>query len=191
MADFWRRSAASSAMLAVHAALVAPRGTVAAIVATTLMDAREREVRACIMRFPGGRHLVDLMPFVAALRVPMSLVANVHAMSSVPAINAICARDRAGGGNCVPIGFLHSWMTYTPPRVGAFAGSPVLLAHPAADRWTPTALSKRALDRFAAPTRFVELPRCEHFPIEEPGLSLFRETTLDFLRPFASQPLRV
>ena len=178
-------------MLAVHAAQAAPRGTIAAIVATTLMDAREPDVRAAIMRFPGGRRLVGLMPVVAALRVPMSLVANVHAMSSVPAINAICATDRAGGGNRVPIGFLHSWLTYAPPTPtptgGFFDQCPVLLAHPAADRWTPTALSKRALDAFASATHFVALPRCEHFPVEEPGLSLFQAETLDFLRPFASR----
>ncbi len=100
----------------------------------------------------------------------------------VAEINAIVSRDPVGGGNRVPLGFFHSWMTYTPPlEPEQFDRCPVLLAHPGADRWTPTALSKKVLDRFPVKTQFVELPNCEHLPIEEPGLSLFRETALEFL----------
>jgi alpha-beta hydrolase superfamily lysophospholipase len=82
----------------------------------------------------------------------------------------------------VPLGFLRSWLTCTPPlEPREFDRCPVLLAHPAADRWTPSELSTRTLERLACPTRYVELERCEHFPIEEPGVSTLRTEIAAFL----------
>ncbi|WP_228804395.1 alpha/beta fold hydrolase [Nocardia farcinica] len=50
------------------------------------------------------------------------------------------------------------------------------LVHPAADRWTPPELSLRFLDRIAAEHRAVLLANCGHFPLEEPGVHVLRET---------------
>lgn len=169
-------------LLTVHAAGLAPPGTVAAIVTTTLIDPRDPDMLAAITRLPGARHLVPLMALAKGLRVPVRHLANVRAMSSVPAINALSMRDPCGGGNRVPLGFFQSWLDYAPRIAHAqFDRCPVLLAHPGADRWTPTALSRRVLGRFASRTQFVELPNCQHLPIESPGLAQFRDSTLAFL----------
>jgi alpha-beta hydrolase superfamily lysophospholipase len=112
----------------------------------------------------------------------MPWLAHVHRMSSLRAVNELCVRDPQGGGNRVPLGFLRSWLTYTPAlELHEFDRCPVLLAHPAADRWTPPDLSARTLERLACPTRYVELERCEHFPIEEPGVSTLRTEIAAFL----------
>jgi alpha-beta hydrolase superfamily lysophospholipase len=170
-------------MLALHAAAAAPAGTVSGLIATTLIDPREPDTRAAVSRLPGARRFSGLLGLVPPnLRLPMPWLAHVRRMSSLPAVNELCVRDRQGGGNRVPLGFLRSWLTYAPAREPhEFDRCPVLLAHPAADRWTPSQLSTRTLQRLACPTRYVELERCEHFPIEEPGVSTLRTATAAFL----------
>jgi alpha-beta hydrolase superfamily lysophospholipase len=170
-------------MLALHAAAAAPAGAVVGLIATTLIDPREPATRAAVSRLPGARRFSGLLRLVPPnLRVPMPWLAHVHRMSSLRAVNELCVRDPQGGGNRVPLGFLRSWLTYTPAlEPHEFDRCPVLLAHPAADRWTPPELSTRTLERLACPTRYVELERCEHFPIEEPGVSTLRTETAAFL----------
>jgi pimeloyl-ACP methyl ester carboxylesterase len=63
---------------------------------------------------------------------------------------------------------------HTPPE--QFDAAPVVLAHPAADRWTPPENSIRFLRRIKGPTELVMLDGCGHFPIEEPGISQLIET---------------
>jgi len=161
-------------MLALHAAMVAPAGTVAGVGATTLMDPRARAVRRGVGRIPIPGALLRL-GVADRVRLPMPLLAPVERMSSVRAINRLCLRDPQGGGNRVPYGFLRSWLAYQPVmEAEAFDRCPVLLAHPLADRWTPVAWSQDVLRRIPAPTTFVGLERCEHLPAEEPGATTLR-----------------
>ena len=51
-----------------------------------------------------------------------------------------------------------------------FDACPVLLAHPAEDRWTPVQLSRTFFDRIRAPKQLVMLEGAGHFPVEQPGL---------------------
>jgi len=102
----------------------------------------------------------------------MRLLAPLERMSSIPAVNALCRTDPQGGGRRVALGLLRTWMTYRPAiEPEAFDRCPVLLAHPLADRWTPVAWSRETLDRVPGAKRFVGLERCEHWPLERPGLA--------------------
>ncbi|MBW0134647.1 hypothetical protein [Pseudonocardia abyssalis] len=56
----------------------------------------------------------------------------------------------------------------------------VLLAHPAADRWTPPP-SRRFLDRIAAPTVYVGPPDAGHLPAEPAGADALRTALHAFL----------
>jgi alpha-beta hydrolase superfamily lysophospholipase len=158
-------------MLALHAAAAAPPGAVAGVAATTLMDPRRPQVRRGAGRVPAP---AGLLASGAAdrLRVPMRLLAPLARMSAIPAVNALCRTDPQGGGRRVALGLLRTWMTYTPAiEPEAFDRCPVLLAHPLADRWTPVGWSRETLERIPGATRFVGLERCEHWPLEQPGLS--------------------
>jgi alpha-beta hydrolase superfamily lysophospholipase len=162
-------------MLAVQAASLAAPGAVDGVLATCLLDPSDPEVRrgAGRVALPAA---VLRAPLADRVRVPVRLVAPVDRMSSLDAINRLCARDPQGGGRRVPLGFLRSWMTSAPPvEPEAFDRCPVVLAHPLADRWTPVSWSRRVLDRIAAPTRFVGLERCEHWPLESPGRDVLLE----------------
>lgn len=107
---------------------------------------------------------------LARATVPMRLVADLGRMSRDPGLSRRCAEDPLGGGAPVPLGFLASYASFahTPPER---IRTPVLVVHPARDAWTPLALTRRVAERLAGTVRIVELERCGHFPIEEPGLT--------------------
>ena len=170
-------------MLAWHAA--AAGAPLAGIAATTLIDPHDPTVLAALGRTrwagPLGSRLLRALPALTdPLPVPMALAANMRAIANDPAVAAIVRRDSLGGGRVVPARFLRTWMQYTPEREPETFQLPVLLAHPADDRWTPTELSERFFTRLAGPKRLITLERCGHFPLEEPGLTQLEAEFRDF-----------
>lgn len=159
-------------LLAVEAATRS--GRVATVVATCLLNPADRRARARMTRF--GRAALAAEPLlplvrgrVARVMVPMSLVAKLSRMSRDRRLSRLCAQDPRGGAARVPLGFLTSYLAFRHSDPAAVT-TPVLLAHPSHDAWTPVDLSARVLSGFSGPTRTVLLRRCGHFPIEEPGV---------------------
>lgn len=178
------------------AAVAAARGIpVAGVIATCLLDSREADVRRAVARnaviaqvVPAMRHLPAPL---GCLAVPMAWTSRLSRMSAAPGLARACARDRQGGGTRAPLAFLLDWLS-TPPAVEpeAFRACPVLLVHPAQDRWTPAALSTRFLARVAAPTTLVLLTDAGHLPVEQPGLDQLREAVHRFLDQVAGGTFR-
>jgi alpha-beta hydrolase superfamily lysophospholipase len=84
----------------------------------------------------------------------------------------VVASDPCGGGNRVSLRLLRTYLTSAPEvEPEAFDVCPLLLAHPAADTWTPVALSRPFFERLACDKELVLLDGAGHFPIEQPGLS--------------------
>ncbi|WP_051471882.1 alpha/beta hydrolase [Patulibacter minatonensis] len=168
-------------MLAWHVAASLPVGTVAGVVATNLLDTADPAVRAAVVRHPALARVAPaalraLPRRLDDLRVPLSLVGNVGGISNDPAVTRALVADRRGTGSRVALGFLRTWLAYEPPVAPEdWEHGPVLLAHPGADAWTPTALSLRFFDRIAGPKRFLELEDGGHLPMEEPGLTTMRD----------------
>ncbi|XVQ09352.1 alpha/beta hydrolase [Spirillospora sp. CA-255316] len=166
--------ASMGGMLAYEAA--ARTGLAAAVVATCLLDPRRGDARAVV-----GRHrsmvsatlplLRRLAPLTDDLRVPIRLVARMNTIANDPGLVRLVARDRLGGGSRVSLGFIRSYLDSAPATEPEdFTACPVLLVHPAADRWTPVGLSRPFFDRIAAPKRLVLLDGAGHYPVEEPGI---------------------
>ena len=170
--------ASMGGMLAYEVA--ARTGQASAVVATCLLDPADPEARRRAARGPLGSippaGLALLERLVGGVRVPMRWLADERKISGDPEFSAMCAADPRGGGARTPIGLLTSFVNYRHASPEAFAAPPVLLAHPAADDWTPPELSLRFLDRIEAPTTVVMLDKCGHYPIEEPGLTQLAET---------------
>jgi pimeloyl-ACP methyl ester carboxylesterase len=58
---------------------------------------------------------------------------------------------------------------------------PLLLVHPGADSWTPTAMSRPAFDRVLGDKRLRELSNGSHLPAERPARLELEQEMRDFL----------
>lgn len=156
---------------------------VAAVVATCLLNPRDWRARAHMARFSVLGILGGPLAFLAhgpisSLMVPMGWMANLSRMSHNPDLSRLCASDPHGGGAKVPLGFLASFLRYhhTPPETMT---TPVILAHPGRDAWTPMELSMKLFRDIASADKAIVLDGCGHFPVEEPGLSTLVSAVLD------------
>lgn len=158
---------------------------VRAVVATCLLEPRDPEVRREVVRHPVLAPAIPLLlavePLIGRLRVPIRLLANVRAIANDPGLVEACLADPVGAGNRIPLSFITSWLRSERPVPPEEVHVPVLLAHPVDDRWTPPHLSRSFLERTGGNSRYVELPNCGHFPVEEPGISLLGEAIGDFI----------
>lgn len=155
--------------------VAARSGAVGQVVATCLLNPRDRRSRAAMTRFGplgilGGPLARLIRGRVRRVRIPINWVAPLSKMSRDPGLARLCTRDPRGGGTTVPLGFLASYLTYRHEAAEKLA-VPLTLVHPAADAWTPVELSARWLRGTATPSQVVMLRGCGHFPVEEPGLS--------------------
>lgn len=159
-------------LLTVEAAARSRR--VAAVVATCLLDPRERHARSAMTRL--GSFALAFMPLLKLVRGPIarvpvkvSWIADLRSMGLDPSLGRLCAKDARGGGGWVPLGFLASYMQHAHSEARA-ALVPVHLMHPELDEWTPVELSEGTLRTLPGPTTSQLLRGCAHFPLEEPGL---------------------
>lgn len=160
-------------------------GRVIAVAATCLLDpADPAAVRAAVRR-PAMVHAVPLLrtldPLLGRVRVPMRWLANMRAIANDPSLVDALVADRTGAGVRVPLRFLTSFLASRRPVAPEDSTTPVLLVHPAEDRWTPPEVSLRFLGRVAAPTRHVPLENCGHLPVEEPGLTQLTDALRDLI----------
>jgi alpha-beta hydrolase superfamily lysophospholipase len=169
--------------------LAAAQGrTAAGVIATTLADPRVPIVRDQFARTPWlGRLTAPLLPPLAAVlggvRLPVRWIANMAQVANDPELVRLLCADPVGAGNWVPLRFLRSILAARPAiEPENFAVCPVLLAHPAADRWTTIEASRPFFDRIKGPKELAMLENCGHFPLEEPGVSRLEEAVVDFLR---------
>lgn len=174
-------------MLTYHAAALNRR--VAGIVGMTFLDQRVAQVREQTALTPlMGRlgipmiHLLARTP-LAGLKMPMWLASKMHTLVNDRAALKACLKDRTSAGNRASLRFLSSYLGYAPAiEPEAFDVCPVLLTQPAADRWTPLALSQpflQRLHRVEVTTRLLD--NAGHYPLEEPGLGQMNEAILVFI----------
>ncbi|GGY73164.1 alpha/beta hydrolase [Marinobacter zhanjiangensis] len=165
----------------------AKSGAVTGVIATTLADPRLPIVQRQFARFSWlgslAPHTLPLMDTLCgSLRVPIRCVSRMSAIANDPKLVEVFLSDPYGGGNLVPVHFMRSLFEATPDiEPDQFHLCPVLLAHPAADRWTTVEASLPLFDRIKGEKRLVMLESCGHFPVEEPGVSQLLEAVCEFL----------
>jgi alpha-beta hydrolase superfamily lysophospholipase len=172
-------------LLAYHAAARSKK--IIALVATTLADPREPQVRQGFARTKllgsAGLWLLDaLAPVTDGLPLPMRHMSKMDRISNKPELSALASADPLGGGSWVPARFLRTLM-HTAPDVEPedFRVCPVLLVHPGEDRMTDIALSRRFFDRLAAPKHMVVLEGASHMPTEHPGVDQMERAVIEFV----------
>lgn len=145
------------------------------LVVTCLFDPRDPRARRHIARQPwlgaiAGPVLRAVAGPLAGVSVPMRWLANMGAIANKPELTDLVLGDPYGGGNRMPLGFLRSFLDSAPAVEPEDAtGPPLVLAHPAEDRWTPVEVSQRFFDRLAVPKELVLLDGAGHYPVELPG----------------------
>jgi alpha-beta hydrolase superfamily lysophospholipase len=154
---------------------------VAAVLATCLLDPGDRAAREAASRWALlGRTAPRTLPLLSTVashvRLPIRWLARMSAMSNNAELTRLCAADRRGGGARVPLGFLSDWFTFEHTDPASYGGPPVTLVHPGADRWTPSVLSERFMERIGNSNHVVWLDDCGHYPVEEPGLTQLEAT---------------
>ena len=169
---------------------VAGVAPIAGVVATGLADPRREVVRRRLASTPElGRWsvLLGLLPGAVSMPLPPAWaparwLVNIAAMSNHAQFAHAIWADPLGGGNWMSLGFLRSFVC-APPAVEPedYAGPPVLLAHPAEDRWTPLRLSREFFDRLGPAGRFAALHGAGHLPSEESGLADLDRALRDYL----------
>lgn len=172
---------------------------VAGIIATTMADPRLPSVQAQFARNALlAKWGLPLLPLVdrlcGSLELPIRWFSRMHAIANDPRLIEVFLSDQFGAGNTVTVHFLHSLFAGRPAvEPEAFAGCPVLLAHPVADRWTTVDASRLFFDRLRVKKQLVLLENCGHFPVEEPGVTQLRDAVLRFLHDIAAtqQPVPV
>src|SRR6185295_14078808 len=106
---------------------------------------------------------------LGGVRLPIKWFANMQALCNQPEVNRLLCNDPVAGGIHAPLRFMNSLFTIRPTiEPEAFDVCPVLLAQPAADRWTTLEASKPFFDRIKAPKELEMLENCGHFAIEQP-----------------------
>lgn len=167
-------------LLAYEAA--ARTGAAAALVATHLLDWRRPAVLRATARVPATARLAvpairGLAGLVDPLPVPIRWVGDTRQVANQPALVDAIAHDPLSGHNWMPGGFLRTMLRSIPAlEPEEFDACPVVLAHPADDRWTPLSASRLFFDRIdRAHTELVLLDDCGHLPVERPGIDRRRE----------------
>jgi alpha-beta hydrolase superfamily lysophospholipase len=110
------------------------------------------------------------------------MAGNMLAIANSAALARAIAADPRAGGTWMPGRFLRTFLEsepLVPPE--DFDACPVLLTHPAEDRWTHVSVSRPFFERLRVPKRLVLLENAGHFPVEEPGVGQLRQALLDFL----------
>jgi alpha-beta hydrolase superfamily lysophospholipase len=166
--------ASMGGMLAYDAA--ATTRLAAAVVVTCLLDPRDTAVRdrltwhPAIARMAGPALRAVAGPF-ADLRVPIKWISDMRHIANDVALVREVLGDRRGGGGRVPLGWMRTFLESVPAVEPEQFHTPIVMAHPAEDRWTPLSISTPFFNRIASPKSLVLLEGCGHFPVEEPGVS--------------------
>ena len=173
-------------MLAYNAA-AASRSAVG-VIATTLADPRDEAARDALARSKFwsriGLRLMHALPKLSGrCSIPAKHISRMKWITNDPTFSQIFIDDPLVGQAHINLDFYRSMVVYDPPIAPeAFDVCPLLLAHPADDRWTPLAVSKPFFDRLGCEKKLVMLNGCGHFPYEEPGVSQLSEAIGQFLR---------
>ncbi|QIQ85827.1 alpha/beta hydrolase [Erythrobacter sp.] len=161
---------------------------VAGVIATTLVDPSDPAIFDRIARWRwlgrASRVAFRLAPgLVDRLRLPLALATPLAAMTSDPELARWFARDPLIGRRRIPARFFRSIHEAAPARR---LSCPLLLVHPGADAWTPTALSLPAFEPLRAPDkRLVELTNGAHLPLEQPAFAELGAAVRSFLHKIA------
>lgn len=177
-------------MLTIHVAM--QNKNIKGVIGMTFLDQQRIDVQKGTMRFSylspillSGMQIAAMTP-IGNIRLPMSLVSKMYALTNDKEALKIMQRDSTSAGNSMSIQFLKSYMFYKPKYdLSRFIQCPVLLTQPAEDHWTPLELSRPTINRLTVPHQVVMLPKGAHYPIEAEALEQLRKSSIEFIQKYS------
>ena len=158
------------------------------IVGLTFGDLKQADVQKSTMRFSPLSDLslkgldIIMQTRLKQMRLPVSLVAKMYSITNNPSALKIMLEDPLSAGSTMSVNFLDSYLNYQPTGYFEdFTQCPVLLTQPAADSWTPLALSKTVLEKLKVEYQVVMLPKGSHYPLEREALDTLISHTVHFI----------
>jgi alpha-beta hydrolase superfamily lysophospholipase len=154
------------------------------VIATTLVDMGDPRTFIRVARWPwlAALSLVGfaLFPWLLdRLALPLNWLAPMKSMTSSPPLQAYFEDDPGLGHARIPARFFRTLHAQKLGRVTL--GCPLLLVHPGADAWTPTALSLEVYHRIDGEKTFIELANGSHLPLEAPAADQLQSAVQAFL----------
>jgi alpha-beta hydrolase superfamily lysophospholipase len=175
-------------MLAYHSA--AYNGNIDGIIATTLVDPRDPNVRdavsANLFLSRIGLPLNSVFYWMTDdVNVPIKWLSKMHYITNDPSFSEVFENDPYAGGSKVSFRFLRTFLNYSPMvEPENFKICPVLLLHPGNDPWTPVDLSERTFQKLPSTKKLIVLEGAGHYPYEEPGVSIMLREIESFLKSY-------
>ena len=172
-------------MLSYHVTCI--NDDVRGLIATCILDLREREVllgsASNRMAVHVGTPLLTWMSRIApSMKLPMKAVANMKALVNDNSLLDFLVHDKTSAGSTVPVGLITS-MTKAAPVIEPehFERCPMLLVHPAEDRWVTVDLSRIFFDKLKCHKKVVLLENAGHLPLESPGLQQMEDAIVEYI----------
>jgi alpha-beta hydrolase superfamily lysophospholipase len=165
---------------------------VAGVVATTLVDLRDPDTMIRAARHPllGRAALFGFrtVPWLLdRLALPIALTTPIETLTTDAELARLFLRDPLLGRKRIPGRLFRSMTTYRPPRDDCALACPLLLVHPGADAWTPTAMSRRVFEAVPGRKELLELSNGSHAPLESPAYQELNAAIARFLSAHSSQ----
>jgi alpha-beta hydrolase superfamily lysophospholipase len=176
-------------MLAYNIACI---NNISGLIVTNILDNRRQEVinYSAKNKFIGryGIKIMNKMPFfIKKIKMPIKMVSNMNAIVNNKNVLKLLLQDKRGAGNKITLHFLFTMMNYEPLlEAEQYNKSPILLAHPGNDKWTPLHISELFFDKINSKKYKIILENAGHFPIEEPGISQLINGVIDFINKKSS-----
>jgi len=175
-------------LTSVFAAQLAER--VDGVIATTLVDPSDPDTFDRVARWPWlgrlARKAIQWLPDVMdRVPMPLALATPLRAMTSSKRLQDYFVRDSMLGGNWVHGRFFRSIHQHRLETESL--DCPLLLIHPGADEWTPTALSLPVFGRIQTDKALTELSNGTHLPLERPAFDEFGAGIVEFLERTAKE----
>lgn len=169
-------------LTAVHAARLSEK--VRAVAATTLVDMGDPGTFVRAARWPwlGALALAgfSVAPWLTdRIALPLRWTAPLRRMSSDAELQHYFETDALIGSARIPARFFRTLHAVKVGRIGLRC--PLILIHPGADAWTPTAWSLDVLARIEGETAFVALDNGSHLPLESPAAAQLQAALFGFL----------
>lgn len=155
------------------------------VIATTLVDPSDPDTFDHVARWAWlgklTRFGIAIVPWlVDRISMPLALATPLRSMTSSKRLQDYFITDPLLGRRWISARFFR--LIHQRRLQTSTLDCPLLLVHPGADQWTPTAMSLPVFERLQTKKDLIELSNGTHLPLEQPAFAEFGDAVVAFLK---------